>query len=71
MSNKNLQLIIKNGRLIDPANNIDQNADILINDGKIAAIETANTIDENNGQTIDASGLIVSPGFIDCCARLR
>jgi dihydroorotase len=75
MSNKKAQLIIKNGRLIDPANNIDRKADIHIIDGKIAAIEAANSISDdstaNNSQSIDASGLIVSPGFVDCCARLR
>lgn len=72
MSKKNLQLIIKNGRLIDPANNINHNADIRIVDGKIAAIETANTIvAADNCQTIDATNLIVIPGLVDCCARLR
>jgi len=71
MSDKISQLIIKNGRLIDPANNIDQNADIRIIDGKVAAIETANSITDDNGQSIDASNLIVTPGFVDCCARLR
>ena len=64
--------IIKNGHLIDPANNIDQNADILIVDGKIAAIEAANTlVKKDNTHTIDASGLTVIPGLVDCCARMR
>lgn len=64
--------IIKNGRLIDPANNVDQLADILITDGKIAAIEPANTLDsQDNTQTIDASNLTVIPGLVDCCARVR
>jgi dihydroorotase len=64
--------IIKNGHLIDPANNRDQLADILIIDGKIAAIEAANTLtDKDNAQIIDASDLTVIPGLVDCCARLR
>jgi len=64
--------IIKNGHLIDPANNRDQFADILIIDGKIAAIEAANTLtDKDNAQVIDASDLTVIPGLVDCCARLR
>ena len=64
--------IIKNGHLIDPANNRDQLADILIVDGKIAAIEAANTLTEkDNAQVIDASHLTVIPGLVDCCARLR
>ncbi len=65
-------LLIKNGQLIDPANNINQLADIHIINGKIAAIESANTIKtSDNSQTIDASNLIVIPGLVDCCARLR
>lgn len=65
-------LLIKNGQLIDPANNINQPADIYIINGKIAAIESAATISaSNNIPTIDASNLIVIPGLVDCCARLR
>ncbi len=65
-------IIIKNGRLIDPANNIDKVADILISDAKITAIEAGNTINTGNDtQTIDATGLTVIPGLVDCCARLR
>ncbi len=65
-------VIIKNGRLIDPANNIDQMADIHIINGKIAAIESADTLKiSDNAQIIDASGLTVIPGLVDCCARLR
>lgn len=65
-------VIIKNGRMIDPANNIDQMADIHIIDGKVAAIEPANTLKaSDNTQTVNASGLTVIPGLVDCCARLR
>ncbi|MCK5395542.1 MAG: dihydroorotase [Gammaproteobacteria bacterium] len=64
--------IIKNGQLIDPANNVDQLADILIVDGKIAAIEPANTLTmKDDIQIIDASNLTIIPGLVDCCARLR
>jgi len=63
---------IKNGHLIDPANNIDQLADIHISNGKIAAIEPANTLKvTDNTQTIDATNLTIFPGLVDCCARLR
>ncbi|MCK4833953.1 MAG: dihydroorotase [Gammaproteobacteria bacterium] len=65
-------IIIKNGHLIDPANGIDQQADIRISDGKITAIETANTLEaDDKTQTVDATGLTVIPGIVDCCARLR
>ncbi len=66
------RLLITNGQLIDPANNINQLADIHIINGEIAAIEAANTIKtSDNCQTVDASNLIVIPGLVDCCARLR
>ena len=61
-------LLIKGGRVIDPANGIDEISDVLIEDGRISAIGTkagkANT-------TIDAKGLIVCPGLIDMHVHLR
>ena len=70
MNNK-MTITIKNGQLLDPANNINQAADIQISDGKISAIEAANSISKNDNQVIDASGLTIIPGLVDCCARLR
>lgn len=65
-------IIIKNGHVIDPANNIDRTADIRIIDGKIATIEAANTLQADaETQVIDATDLKVIPGLVDCCARLR
>ena len=61
---------IKNGHLIDPANGIDAQQDLFIADGKVVAVGTA-PADFTADQTIDASGLIVSPGFVDLSARLR
>ncbi len=64
--------LIKNGHLIDPANNLNQLADIHIRQGKIVAIEAGNSIKTNdNTQVIDANNLTVIPGLVDCCARLR
>lgn len=69
------RLLIKNGQLIDPANNINQLADISIVNGKIESINVADTSMHTEASVeldvLDASGLIVSPGLIDCCARLR
>jgi dihydroorotase len=57
-------LVLKGGQVIDPRNNIDRLADVAITDGKIAAVEA--TIDASRArQTIDASGLYVTPGLID------
>jgi len=65
-----MKLRIANGRVIDPASQFDAQHDILINDGKIVAI-TENHDDFTADQTIDASGLIVCPGIVELCARLR
>ncbi|MDQ6987722.1 MAG: dihydroorotase [Mariprofundaceae bacterium] len=61
-------LLIRGGRVIDPANGLDGIADVLIKDGKIAAIgkKTAAAKEE-----IDAKGLIVCPGLIDMHVHLR
>ncbi|HCO27630.1 MAG: dihydroorotase [Gimesia sp.] len=55
-------ILIKNGRIIDPSQDLDQLGNLLIENGKITGLcEATVTADE----TIDATGLIVSPGFID------
>lgn len=64
------RILIKNGLLIDPFNRVNQQADITIAHGRIEAISPANTAAREK-QTIDASRLIVCPGLVDCCARLR
>ena len=61
---------IKNGRMIDPANNIDQVQDLFIVDGRIAAVGAAPAGFTAAG-TIDATGLVVAPGLVDLSARLR
>jgi len=61
-------LLIKNGHIIDPANGIDETADLWIESGKVAAIgEYDGTPDE----TLDATGKIVCPGLIDMHVHLR
>lgn len=68
-----MKLLIANGRLIDPANGIDGIKNIAIADGKVLAVEDAGKAIENftPDRTIDALGLVVSPGFVDLSARLR
>ena len=65
-----MRLHIKNGRVIDPANKIDASHDVFIADGKIASVGKA---PDGFGadQTIDATGMIVSPGLVDLSVRLR
>jgi dihydroorotase len=64
----NSELLIKNGRVIDPAGGIDKKCDVLIADGKIAEvgsiIKTAQTV-------IDAEGKLVTPGLIDIHVHFR
>ncbi len=63
-------LLIKNGRLIDPAQGIDGRFDIAIADGKIAWVGNG-APPQGDYETIDAAGKIVAPGFIDLHTHLR
>ena len=62
-------LIIKNGRVVDPASGLDAQRDILIIDGKIAAVDKK--IEKAGAEIFDAAKLIVAPGFIDLHVHLR
>src|SRR2546430_12521165 len=60
--------IIRNGRVIDPANKRDEIVDLAIIDGKIA---DKSAIKNQKTETIDAKGLIIAPGLIDMHVHLR
>ena len=66
------ELLISNGRVIDPGNMIDKKCDVLIGDGKICEV---GRIDEALGKSaekvIDAAGMIVCPGLIDIHVHFR
>ena len=70
------ELLILNGHLVDPANGIDAPRDLLLRDGRVAAVETPGALaDLANSlpgeRRIDATGCIVAPGFIDVHVHLR
>jgi len=62
-------LLIKNGRVIDPAAGLDGPADVLAEDGQIRAV--GRNLAGNGAEVFDASGLVVAPGFIDMHVHLR
>lgn len=63
------RLLIRNGRLLDPASKLDRIADVLIQDGKVAAIGL--NLDPAGAEVFDASEMLVAPGFIDMHVHLR
>ncbi|HXJ13381.1 MAG TPA: amidohydrolase family protein, partial [Candidatus Limnocylindrales bacterium] len=65
-------LLIKNGRVLDPASKTDAVRDILLEGETIAEIAAPGKISRANGaEVFDAAGLIVAPGFIDMHVHLR
>src|SRR5690606_15108602 len=61
-------LLIRGGRIVDPANQRDAPGDLLIVDGRIAQVGSSSSAPD---EVIDAAGLIVSPGLIDVRVALR
>ncbi|MBI2772778.1 MAG: dihydroorotase [Burkholderiales bacterium] len=65
-----MKILIKNGRVVDPASNFDEVCDLALAAGRILAIgKIAEGFSPN--RVIDASGCIVAPGLVDLAARLR
>jgi len=65
-------LLIKNGRVLDPATKTDATRDILLDGERVKQIASPGTIASSaDTQIFDASGLIVAPGFIDMHVHLR
>lgn len=66
------RLIIRGGRVIDPARGTDGVSDVLIRDGRIEdVIEGALEVVPEDYEVVDASGLVVAPGFVDLHCHLR
>ncbi len=65
-----MKILIKNGRVIDPASKFDEVCDVAIAAGRIVSLKST-PADFAPNKTIDATGCIVAPGLIDLSARLR
>jgi dihydroorotase len=65
-----MSLLLRGGRVIDPANSLDAAQDVLIADGKIERLGR-NLQAPAGAEVVDASGKIVCPGFIDIHVHLR
>jgi dihydroorotase len=64
-----MTLLIRGGRVVDPASGLDAVRDVLIRDGRIA--EIGESLPARDAEIVDASGAIVAPGFIDMHVHLR
>ncbi|MBR2045705.1 MAG: amidohydrolase family protein, partial [Agathobacter sp.] len=64
-----MKILIKGGRVLNPATNMDEIADVLVEDNKVVAIEK--TIKEEADKVIDATDKFVMPGFIDLHVHFR
>lgn len=64
-----MKLLIRGGRVIDPASGRDEVADLAIASGRIVSISSG--LEFAADQVIEAQGLVVAPGLVDLCARLR
>ncbi len=69
-----MNLWIKNGHLLDPANHCDEICDIYIKEGRVAGIGSLSSDEKEefeNAEVIDAAGKYVMPGFVDLHVHLR
>ncbi|HSI55629.1 MAG TPA: dihydroorotase [Ramlibacter sp.] len=65
-----MKILIKNGRVIDPASNFDEICDVAVGAGRVVSIgKIASSFTPS--KVIDATGCIVAPGLVDLAARLR
>jgi len=64
-----MKILIKNGRLVDPASNLDRIGNVAIANGRIVHLGDVSCFEAD--RSIDATGLVVAPGLVDLCARLR
>ena len=66
------EVLILNGRVVDPASGVDDVRDLLLQDGRVAAVELPGALKGvGAAETIDAAGMIVAPGLVDVHVHLR
>src|SRR3954453_3708084 len=63
-----MNLLITNGRVIDPSQELDAKLDVLIEDGLVTRVDRKI---KSSAAVFDAAGLVVTPGFIDLHTHLR
>jgi dihydroorotase len=71
MKNAVNRKLIRGGHLIDPAGKIDAPRDLLIENGRVAAVDAKLNVDPQTVEVIDATGLVVTPGLVDIHVHLR
>jgi len=64
-------LLIARGRVVDPASGIDQEMDVLLRDGRVAAVAAPTNLRGQAKRSFNAKGCIVAPGFVDLHVHLR
>ena len=65
-----MKILVRNGRVVDPASGRDEMADVAIAAGRIVAVGRVPG-DFDTARVIDASGCVVAPGLVDLAARCR
>jgi dihydroorotase len=66
-----MNILIKNGHIMDPANNVDEKLDLLVSEGRIAKFGKPGSLPADGAQVVDASGRLVVPGLVDMHVHLR
>lgn len=66
-----MTLLLRGGRVIDPAQGLDMVADVLVEGSRVSAITTGSGMSRPDVEVVDATGKIVGPGLIDAHAHLR
>ena len=66
-----MRIVVQNGTVVDPANGLEANLDIVIEEGVIRELGQPGSFASVEAQRIDAAGCVVAPGLIDMHVHLR